>query len=127
MKMILGMVLVMVLAGCSVVADRPAGQSRIGAFLERDLTRAAEIAVAGKDEPAAKCFAYLAGVVKEAGVADADAVGIFSALEKARLLRRGTSTEAQDKFRIECGPLAADLMILFAKQGATRGLGGGLF
>ena len=89
--------------------------------------QAIPIAIAGKDEPAAKCFAYLAGVVKEAGIADADAVGIFSALEKARLLRRGTSTAAQDKFRIECGPLAADLMILFAKQGATRGLGGGLF
>lgn len=125
MKTILGIAMMLVLVGCS--ATQPSGLSRVGGFLERDLTRAAEIAVAGKDEIASRCFTYLAGVVKDVGVADADAIGIFSALEKARLLRRGTSTEAQDKFRVECGPLAADLMILFAKQGATRGLGGGLF
>ena len=116
------MVLSLALSSCAVI--RPEGLSRVGAILEKDLTRAAEIAVAGKDDVAAKCFAHLAGVVKEANVEDLDAAGIFSLLEKARLLRRGTaSTEAQDKFRVECGPLAADLMILFVKQGA-RGFGG---
>ena len=121
-----GLALVGLLAGCSATAGRPEGVSRISAALERDLVRAAEIAVAAKDEVAAKCFNHLIAVVKETNVGDLDANGIFSLLEKARVLRRGsTSTAAQDKFRLECGPLAADLMIMFARQGATRGMGGG--
>src|SRR3990167_8485643 len=124
MKIVI-LVLILLLVGCSTIANRPEGQSRIAAVLIADLTRAAEIAVAGKDEIAAKCFTHLASVVQETNIEDLDAKGIFSLLEKARLFRRGTtSTATQDKFRVECGPLAADLMILFAKQGATRGVGG---
>ena len=68
----------LLLGGCSWLQSRPEGQSRVGAILERDLTRAAEIAVTGKDEAGAKCFTYLASVVKESGAADVDSVGLFS-------------------------------------------------
>ena len=112
--------LILFLTGCTTIAGR--GSGGIAGLVEKDLTRAAEIAGKHDDQIAAKCFAYLASVVKEGGALQEDAAGIFSLLEKARLLRRGANKD-HDKFRLECGPLAADLMILFVQRGASGGVG----
>lgn len=113
------LVIALFASGCSVIEG---DVSKIADLLERDFARAAEIATVNNDANAAKCFTHLASVVKETQKPELKAQGIFSLLEKARALKQG-SGDSKDKFYAECGALSAEIMLLIAKTGATRGMG----
>ena len=80
-----------------------------------DVIEAGKLAAATNDVLAMKCWSYLEGFTREhapgAEALSGEAVGVFSAYQRARNLRRTViEVEISDSFRLECGPMLTDTM-----------------
>ncbi len=87
-----------------------------------DVQQAIILATQANDELALMCWSYLEQFTLE-NAPDADnpmgeVVGVFSAYQKARNVRRVViEVEISDQFRIECGPMLTDSMGALGRLG----------
>lgn len=87
-----------------------------------DVQQAMILATQSNDELALKCWTYLeAFTLENAPDADSPAgkvVGVFSAYQKARNVRRVViEVEISDQFRLECGPMLTESMGALGRLG----------
>lgn len=104
-SLILGVLLLVLSTGCSQVQS----------FVQADVNRAKELADKYGDAVASRCYTHLSGVLAD-NVASESVKGLISSAELARVLRNHINSN-QDKFKAECGPLAAEIMIDVARRG----------
>ena len=92
-----------------------------------DVQQAIVLATQANDELALMCWSYLEQFTLD-NAPDAEnpagkVVGVFSAYQKARNVRRTViEVEISDQFRLECGPMLTDSMGALGRLGIRIGL-----
>lgn len=112
MKLIAISVLCLALAGCSnTILD---GQGPISNLIQNDVQRAAELLAKYGNPTQKRCGEYLLGSLAAVDPLKAEDTKGLVSLATKKLLLAGHIKENQGKFMAECGPMAAEVMLMVA-------------
>ena len=125
MRIVIAILALIVLTGCATGGGL-SGDSPLGQFVRADVQRGLEIATAANDIAGVNCAAALLKAMPEAEAPELAAAGAFSALIKARELRRRVSAGVDEAVHIACSPLIVDAEKVLARFGLMAVPGGGV-
>lgn len=127
MKIFLTLLIALFLSGCATIGQQGDDEGRFLSRLQQltsaDLKAALDSAISHDDKLSVPCWSYLSQAVTQQAP-KTDVVGIASAYQRLRNLRRGVLGGISDELRLACAAMVQDSRDFALRFGSAFGSGG---